>query len=247
MSSRTNTLKRLCDILNEVFNQEHNYSDQIAASAVWMNGLEITDEAGFNDFLCDFLAAIRSHEQLIESEEGINQQLHLNYINKVKHSLLNVKGTTWGQFRLLLDQSTRDTLMALAEATFAFWEEGAIPDDVLLGLFSDINELIVAVFECDLDDSLKGAIIEGLEAARHAVITYRVFGANQIRQAFSENVALMFRYRNEFRTASEGESGAVIGDYFSLIGAIDRVISVGLKIRQIAEHVPFLAMLSGDQ
>ena len=127
-----------------------------------------------------------------------------------------------------------------------FWEEEIIPDDELDALQIGVEQLTSDILSSDLEESLKAAMIEGLESARLAILTYRVFGADRIRQAFNDNIALMFRHREEFSNAIEDEDEAVVREYFKVIGSMDRLLSFGLKVKQLAEHIPFVAMLAGD-
>ena len=246
MPEPTNVLKRLCDILNQVLSQEQTFSNETSASRIWMRGLDLADGAALNDFLCDLIAATRSHERLVMRTEGINQDLHLSYINKVKECLLKINVITWGEFRQMMDQSTMDTLMALSEGTSTFWDEEVMPEDELWAILESINRLIVDVLDSDLSDVLKLAIVDGLDSARHAIESYSVFGAEGLKRAVEENIVVLARYREEFNRAFEGEDKSVITEYVNVMDTMDRVLSVGLKVQQISEGLPLLGMLTGQ-
>lgn len=82
-----------------------------------MEALNLEDYGALDDYLCDLISAVRSHEHWVKREDRINQVLHLEYIERAKRGLLSVKSGTWKEFQATFDKATLHTLMALSEGT----------------------------------------------------------------------------------------------------------------------------------
>ena len=209
-----------------------------------MEALGLNNHAALGDFLCDLISAVRSHEQLVKREDEINRDLHLEYIQKVKQGLLRVNSGTWKEFQETFNKVTLDTLMALSEGTSRFWKEENIPEEDLASLQSDVEDLINKVMESDLEDQLRRVLIDGLETVRHALVGYRIFGAEGIREAWDRNVGSFLRYREGIKRASQGE---VFRRWEDLLGKINHILENGLKIKRLADPITRLMLGGGGE
>ena len=234
MTEPTNALKRLCGILIQVNQLKHGLSDESSAATIWVRALGLEHPSALEDLICDTIAAIRSHERLLEIESAAKKELHLKYLQKAKGGLLRVTTGTWREFKATFDESTIDMLVALGEATSTFWDEEEILEDDLSNLQSDIEETVEVVLSSCLEYELKRVLLDGLESLRQAIVGYRISGVTGMREALDKSIVLLLRHREEFEIARKCTGHGVIDMWVGLINRADKIVSGALKVKQLA-------------
>ena len=244
MSEQTNPFKRLHDGLSVVvdYANRNGISTSNSAQDVWMAALGL-EETGVYKEQFNLLLVVNECEQLIRRIHGIDQERYLARIEKVKSGILSVGSSRWGSFRSMLNDDFLDALYATSEAVSLLVGEEVIPEEVLISLQENVEDIINRVVDSDLEDELKSVLFNGLEAVRQALLNYQISGAEGIRQALDRNVGLIHRYGEEFKRAGEQRQGKeVFSDFFDLLKRMDTLVSIGLRIQQLGE--PAALMLS---
>ena len=245
VAEQTNLFGRICDILSQVIGHQHKWGEDSSASVIWIEALDLGDQTKLDNLLCDLISAIRSHERMVIGEDRINRDLHLKYIERVKRGLLSVESGTWKQFCATFDSATLDTLLALTEGSLGLWGEEDLPNEELANLQREVEGIINQVLESSLDDELKRVLVGGLEAVRQALLSYRIFGAQGIRDALNKNIAFLLQYREELKKAYQCQGGEVLPLWIELLKKLDVVLVNAPKIKQLVEPAARLLLGSG--
>ena len=246
MVEHTNPIKRLLNILSIVFDYGNsNVSPSSSASIAWMEALEFSGHESLEDLLCDLIADIGEYERFVRRDSRINEVIHLKQIGKVKSGLLNVSSGNWEGFLRAFNEGLLDALQLMAENISINGGEEVISEEDLVSLRAEVEKLIDRVDKSNLEDEFKQVLLDGLEVLRQSIVDYRRFGAERIRQAFDRNIASFYRYREEFKKAyeTEGEGKEVISHLLEVLKKVDAIVSMGLKLRQLAEPATQFLML----
>ena len=249
MPEQTNPFKRLHDNLSVVIDYARNngLSPNTLAHNVWLRAYRL-DELGFLQKLHELMFIVDSCEQVIGQEQAINQDLYLKQITEVKRalSLLSMSSGSWESFQAILNDSLMVSLLLMSENISFHGGEEVIPEEELASLQFDVEALVNKVVDADIDVNIKSVLLEGLEAVRQAILNYRIFGAEGIRNAVDRNVGSYARHKEEFERASENKGKEVIYDYKRFINEVNAIISTMLKFRQLTEPaaqvLPILGM-----
>ena len=122
--------------------------------------------------------------------------------------------------------------------------ERLISDEDLKQMHSELQEIIDRVLASDLPLGLKTSLVDGLAAIQSAILEYRLYGAEGIRNAIDRNVGLVYRNLEEIGTLEQPESKNVARDAIGCIWKIDKFVSAASKVKELAqpltEHFPML-------
>ena len=238
MPEQTNTIKRLHNILSAVIDHgSANVTPASSASIAWTGAFGMSSQECLDNLLCGLIADISDYERLVKRDTRINEAVHLKHLTRVKSGLLSVNSGVWESFRKTFDDGLLDVLQLMSENISAHRVEEIIPDQDLASLQADLTDLIDKVLSSDFDSEIKSVLIDGLESVRQAIIDYRIFGAERIRQALDRNVGLIHRYREEFKTAYESNDRQVVADFLGFLKKADIVVSTASKIKQLAAPI----------
>ena len=240
MPEQTDPFKRLHDNISVVIDyaRDNGLSTSMPAQNAWIRAFSL-DALGFLQKLHELMFIVESCEQVVRQEQATNQDLYLKQITKAKKglSLLSIISGSWGDFLAILDDNFMVSLLLLSDIVSTRSGEEVISQEELASLQSDVEDLINKVVDSDIDADVKSVLRDGIEAVRQAILNYRIFGAEGIRQALDRNVGLVFRYGEDFKNASENEGKQVISDYFDLLKKVDIVISTASKIKQLVSPI----------
>lgn len=237
MSEYTNPAKRLYDILNTIMTKQRLIAEHHGPT---MSGLAsllgLGSEVSFADAIGQIFSIIHSYEQFVKRSQNMAKEqksMHLDQLQVVKSAL--VQSDNWQRLSNGLDESLIRSLRWAAQEMSHHWNEYGIKEEDLASLQAEIDELTSEIVDSDLDIQLKSILTSGLNGVRQAILEYRIHGAEGLRQALDKIIADMIRYREEFNAAST-ENGAreLIRNCFEIILKVDKLVSTGLKIKQIA-------------
>ena len=237
MTTQTDPAKRLFEILDKVISYSEPFPSDTKAVVIWKDCLEIPIE-NLPNFLSELILIINTCERRIRQNKNISTALHLKPLTNVKNALFySVMSGTWEEFRDLLDDGTLLALEFVSEALSKSRAEALIDAETLEALQDGVEALLEKVLETDLDEQLKTVLIDGLESIRQAILDYRIYGAEGLRQALDKNVGLLVRYREDFQQASENNGRDVIFEFSNVLRKLDILVAVGLKVKQLAEPI----------
>lgn len=255
MSEYTNPAKRLYDIFNlimdsQILDAEYVESTMYRYRLAVLLGLVPNADVYFADAIGQIFSIIHSYEQLVNRSETMPEELkgmHLDQLKDVKSFLVGFED--WDELGDGLDKNFIRSLQWAAGEMNQHWDEREIEEEYLASLQSETEELINKIVNSDLDIQLMSVLTSGLNGVRQAILEYRIHGAEGLRQALDKIIADLARHREEFEAEStKTETQEFIKDYLKIIQILDRLVSTGLKIKQIASPlVGFLPMLNSGE
>ena len=184
-------------------------------------------------------------ERFMRQNNVKDAEIHLQNITVIKKALFALHATSWDQFRQQFSDE-RLMLLRLMDSEFSeHWDETPLTDEDLESLQRDVEDLIHDVVESELSADVKNIVFDGLEAVRCAILEYRIRGMEGIRQAVDKNIASLFRYHEEFDEIKRGDHNGIWTRWSSVVGKLDRLVSTGLKLKQLA-HPAIKMLMPGD-
>lgn len=256
MEELVNPMKRLYDMLESVISYGVNeyasdtqITDNIDMRVIWNESMQIdlNEEEGLEEYhnsLTDLMRLIISCEQIVKNNPSMNQALYKSQLARIKRVAFSIGITNWGTFRREFNE---DFLLALQWAIEGMNEhvsERLISDEDLKQMHSELQEIIDRVLASDLPLGLKTSLVDGLAAIQSAILEYRLYGAEGIRNAIDRNVGLVYRNLEEIGTLEQPESKNVARDAIGCIWKIDKFVSAASKVKELAqpltEHFPML-------
>lgn len=247
----TNPAKRLYDIFNTIMTKQRLIAEHHEPTIYGLARLlGLGSRMSFVDVIGQLFSIIHSYEQFVKRSETMRKDqknMHLDQLQDVKAIL--VQSDNWQRLGSGLDKNFIRNLQWAAGEMNHHWDEYGIKEEDLASLQSETEELINKIVNSDLDIQLMSVLTSGLNGVRQAILEYRIHGAEGLRQTLDKIIADLARHREEFEAEStKTETQEFIKDYLKIIQILDRLVSTGLKIKQIASPlVGFLPMLNSGE
>ena len=247
MPEQTNPIERLHDTLTKVleFGQTQARPDALAQD-VWIRTFGL-NQVRLLVNLHDIVSIVKLCEQSVRRGSTVNQELHLEQIEKMKVGLglIAIRSGTWQQFQLTFNDDFMNVLLMMSENISIHGGEEVIPEEELASLQSDVEDIINKVVDSGLDTDIKSVLFEGLEAVRDALLNYQIYGAEGIRNAVDKNVGSYARHKEVFDRASQTECREVIDAYRELINEVNVTLSKALKFKPLVKPVARILPMLG--
>lgn len=250
MAAQTNPIRRLSDFVNRIIKYgDDNYppikgtpGGENPASMIWTEALGISEDD--LDYDLQFLNSLMAFLKLVDTCEGTvrrsnsidpeSRELYMEQFQDLKTFMFQIDVATWSEFRKQFNDYFLRALRWAASDMSRHFHEEVIPDATLQSLQSEIEDLIEQVIASTLNTELKTALLQGLEFVRQAIISYRLTGAEGIRDAVDRNVGILARCRDELAKESDNESRSVLADVVKIIAKADKIGGTALKYAPLA-------------
>ena len=209
---------------------------------IWMEAFGISNtserqEEELRNSLMEAMRLLVSSEQVVSRNDSMNQNLYKSQFDRVREIIFSVEALSWSEFR---ERFSDDFLLALrwsADGMSNYVNEILIQDAALKSLQEEVAELIESVLTSNLPDELKRSLGEGLASIQAAILDYRFYGAEGIRNAVDRNVVLIHRHFSDIESIDDSESKSVIVRAFQYVWKVDKVVSKASRLKALAEPV----------
>lgn len=229
MVAHNNPAGRLHGILTEALPLQANKPARQAWAKVFKIDVSATGKLLYD--LAELTELLRLSRERIEQIEGIDHDLHLQPIEKLEDAFATMNvNAAWNDFKAHLDDATMVGLAFCANTLSQHYKEGEIEGEALESLLDEAEALRKIVLESDLDERLRAVLVENIESFRHAILQYRIRGAEGLLRAVELSIGALVRWRDEFK--QRGECEAVRG-FWTFLLKIDRIAGTALKVKQL--------------
>jgi len=227
--------------------------DDATMQYIWLHAIgtdeyvDDVDEADeeFQEALSDALELVISCQRLVERTRSINQVMHLRQLNRVRDAIFRASSQNWGEFRANFSEDFMMSLRWAAQDMSTHWHEQTIQMDELISIHKSVEELSERIIASSLDPSLKAVLLDGLEAMRRAILDYRIAGADGIRQAVDSNIGAVVRHFQDIMEVPDDEDKDLVNEFLGLINAMNKKVTVALKLKELGEGAINLLSIAG--
>ena len=255
MAELTSPAKRLADLLELVVKWgDRHATPSTPAQRVWIRAIQVDaglsedeEDEEFHKALSAAMSLAVTCEGLVQRTRGINREMHLRQLRKVKHAILRTSSQQWDEFRSSFNNDFMMSLQWAAEDLTTYWHEEVIQDKELECIGVKIGALRNRVVASGLDHELKTILLDGLEEMRWAIFNYQFTGADGIRMAVDSSISTVVRHADDLGRVSDDEDKEVLVAFGELLSILNRTVSVVLKLKALGEGVRRLLSLVGPE
>ena len=187
--------------------------------------------------------------KLIKDVPDLQHDIYLRCIPSVKQGLTHPNlGNVWGNIRVHFSEKVLAELSFSAEVLSRHSSERPIAPDDLQEIKNAVDGLFEKVLNSSIDTELKEFLLDLLETIRQAVAEYRIRGAKGLTQSVELVLGrlLAFHKRNPGAITPGDDATSLLKDFWTIVEQLDRLTSVALKVKQVAEtFTPLLPYLPG--
>jgi hypothetical protein len=175
-----------------------------------------------------------STEQAIRLDPKLNHQLYLSCFPNIRvvMSPMHLQSTMMTTVYPHLTAEVMARLEFCSEALKGSWSETVISKEELQEISKELNSLIEAVAESDIDAQLKRALLEALEGVRIALSSYRIYGAEGLKKNLQGLLGFAFTERSKLQEEAK-KNGDIIARFGKLLDQLDTASSTALKVYKV--------------
>ncbi|MBX4271449.1 hypothetical protein [Clostridium estertheticum] len=156
----------------------------------------------------------------------------ISYIEEV-FSTISLK-TPMLSLDKILNKSTITSLKFISQFIERDCNNYNVDEDKLDGLRQEVEDLIKEILSMDLPKEIKDIFIYNLEKIRSAIINYRIWGYDKIKDCIDVGIGQIVRNKDNFEINETNQNVQESSKKFiALLGRVDSLITLGSSIKKI--------------
>lgn len=226
-----NPAGRLHAILLDALRQPETDS----VETIWRKVFGLPD--GRSDLVLVALSRLVELTHEIEREvrmlEGEGADYYLKSMQRVRDILAHPHlGQQWKQLKPRLDKDITTRLELCSYLLSKGRESKPIPKETLESLQSQVQELQESIAESNISLDLKVVLLRMLDEIRNAILTYRIVGADGLRDALTNSFGTLSFYWSPIKSEASESQVQKLG---SLIRDLNAAVSLALNVPRLTE------------
>jgi len=152
---------------------------------VWSTvaGIDSSDNPKILRFMADLIILAEEAKNAVKQLDDVDHEIYLRPFKKIEQAFTRISlDAKWDTFNRYLDDPTMVALSFCADTLSRSGSERQVPDEELKNLKSEIDALLEQVVDLDIPEELKTFLVEQLEKMRAAVLGYRMYGNEGLKQ-----------------------------------------------------------------
>lgn len=226
MEVKINPTGRLLDILVNV----RTKPDALSARKVWAAAFdcEPSDTGAILGSLADLIKLLAEAKEATQRFVPGDLTIFLAPFPKIEAMLSRVHlDNTWQPSRAHLDDKTMSGLEFGDHMLTQFYGKNSLSGELIHDFITQLNELLQQCLSSDLPLELKKIFVKNLEALRHALMAYKISGANGLVDEIDRTAGSLFRYREEIQAASsEAQTKEFATKVFDIISKLNDSVQI---------------------
>ncbi|HHK0132655.1 TPA: hypothetical protein ACQQHK_003814 [Pseudomonas aeruginosa] len=196
-------------------------------SVAWANTLGCQNPRELFRYLADVIHLADEARREVSALPDLNQELFLAPFTNIDNLLGRTSLTQhWGDYIALLDDATLLGLRFAAERVSREGKPAAyLAEEVAAELVSELNQMLEQVVASELPDELKHLFCRNLEELRHALLAFRISGAQGIADEIDRALGSIVRHREVIRSETPSSEESLVERVFKLLERVNSTIS----------------------
>lgn len=238
MTAQNNPTGRLYEILMDAHGKPSANRNKKKIREIWAEVFDL-DPSDTHSLLVRISALIdltQRAKDSVQKLQGVNQEIYLEPFENIENALSLINfNAAWENFDRHLTEGTLVALNFCADTSANQSPlEKVIAKKKLEELLAEVNALLESVLDSDLSPDLKRVIIFNLEGVRKAILDYRIYGIEGLRQVFEQNLGSMYVNKEQFTEVKEEPE---VQKYFTIISRVGSLISIATGVKDLASGV----------
>lgn len=205
---------------------------------------DVTETATLFLFLVELANLAKKSAELIQTIPHINHKTYIDPLRKIEKGLLStnvdVSAKTFSD-RVLTDMNIL-SLRACADMLSTVYIDESISASDINSLRKDVDDLSNEILKIDLPNDLQSFLIHNLEKMRKALIGYKIYGNEGIREVIESALGEAFLRREVVIGHAEDETKRkTLEKFFALIEKATKILSLAEKVKTLA--TPIISLL----
>ena len=208
-----------------------------AVRDVWKTvlGVEAADRPTFYLQYAQLLRLVDEVKKQLESIDDIDAKLFLSWEQPVRNLLSpSHHNGAWKGTKTAVSEASLQALKFAAHELSRRPTVQEVPSEELQELQGEVEELLESVIGSHIDGRIKSLLIRQLETMRLSILAYRIRGAEAIRDALETSIGSVVLNQDILRDAKDEPEVKRFGQ---IIGKADRLVSLALKVKELAQPV----------
>ncbi|ERY41892.1 hypothetical protein JE007_24175 [Pseudomonas aeruginosa] len=232
MEAKGNAAERLLRILEGM----KRAPGQTTLAIAWANTLECPDPKELFRYLADVIHLADEARQEISALPDLNHELFLAPFSNID-SLLSRTGLSqhWSDYVALVDETT---LLGLRFAAERVSREGRptayMAGDEAKDLIADLNQMLEQVLASELPGDIKHLFRRNLEELRHALLTFRISGAQGVADEVDRTFGSISRHIEIIRMETPDAEKGLVEGVFKFLDRVNSAISFAQNATPLA-------------
>lgn len=174
------------------------------------------------------LDSVDQFEDRLGEIPNINQTLYRRSFPGVRKSLsLGNLEEQWGRRSGVLSEAVIADFAFVADLLSTHDPEDRIPQDDIIWISSEVDELFALIHEADLPPSLKRSVLELLKLIRDSISAYRIRGAKALKVALHAGLGELMR---NHESVKQKKGVPVIDRFLALLLRLDSIVTKAEKM-----------------
>ncbi|WP_447795986.1 hypothetical protein [Pseudomonas moraviensis] len=226
MEVKVNPTGRLLDILVNV----RAKPDTLSARKVWAAAFdcEPSDTGAILGCLADLIKLLEEAKEATKRFVPGDLTIYLAPFPKIEAMLSRVHlDNTWQPSKVHLDEKTMSGLEFGDHMLTQFYGNNSLSGELIHNFITQLNELLQQCLSSDLPLELKKIFVKNLEALRHALMAYKLSGADGLIDEIDRTAGSLFRYRDDIQAASsEAHTKEFTTKFFDMISKLNDSVQI---------------------
>ena len=179
--------------------------------------------------------SVREVESFLKQIPELEHQRYLKPLRNVRHALsTECLSKGWGYVKKeYLSDSTLKELNFVSDMLNTVWTEQSIASSELEELTKDVEELVEGILAGNLKPELKQFIITQLEKIRHAILQYRISGADGLKDALESTAGAIVLNGQLLQEDSGAEE---VTKFKKIFAKLKSWVSVAYQVKELASE-----------
>ncbi len=220
--------------LHAVLSDARRRSAKEPARVVWAQvfGVEPTDSGSILLGLADVIRQVDEAKKAVASIPEVDAELYSSAFPVLERAFVSLNlEASFDQFSSRIDPPTMVALEFAAEVLSRHSPEQPIPKENLDDLLEQVEQLLKAVVESDVEDEFKVTLVEYLERIRQAILRYRLLGARGLREAMDQTIGFLARTDGE---ATGEPRRNVLQGVMGVLKNLNTILSLATRLKSLA-------------
>ncbi|ERY41893.1 TPA: hypothetical protein ACRNW4_003280 [Pseudomonas aeruginosa] len=237
MRVRNNPAGRLLDLLEELRNTNGN--TPVRRVFAHMFNADENDTGEVLRLLSDFSGLVRDAKSATSRIANVDTSLYLAPYFRIEEMIGRISlEKLWHQVKEPLDDKVLTELRFGADLLSRAVNGAELDEDEVVRFFEELDALLCDALSSDLPDQLKRLFVKNLESIRHALLAFKIAGADGLQDELDAVLGSIIRHRDEMVKAGDGgPKQKLIERLFALVANINEAVTFSQTAVAIAPPV----------
>ena len=213
------------------FQQQKTYRE------VWSDVFEIAaeDTPSLLSLYGKLIDLIGDARESVDQLENVEKAIYLEPFDEIDRAFSYFNfDSSWQPTRDHLTDATMRSLAFAADTLARAQWTSEVEQEELHSLLEAVTSLLLEVQESDLSEEVQAFLIASLHDIQRAIIEYKIRGVDGLEEALGRSIGSAMRHRDAIRAQHKMKP---VRKWFKVLGQLDSVVSVALKVKQLVDPV----------